>query len=746
MRIAFTFPQGESVALGASKGGLSGSAAVGSWGNTAAPPPPGPSSDALAGFAAADWSLSPAQEAGGDILMLDIAAVPSEPGQTPEFFEYEAVAGGGSTVATVPWWINTALPRRIRVAPGQASSLRLRVAWRDDSSGAVVRGPWSAAKTATPAPGPARLVFASDHLSGHAGGSFHVEAEGLGFGVLEPYSDLRYKWTLPAGATPLATAMAGTGFPWPDGVIYGPFCVVNFQTPGVYALSCEATDGVTTVTDTVTITVTAWAGHTAWISSAGDFTGAPAADALNTRHASIDAAKTAHNNKGRDIRYLLRAGESHGAWGTLQGNGSLIVGSWGGGRATNLAPGGEACLKVVSTTGELIVSDLAMIGPYDCTAPDSISGSIPEGIIQQGGEGKKTLHNLHLDGFSINFEPLELKASDMTDADPRRKNIGSNIHLTNCSSTNWLNMGILCSATRHFYVAGCSMKQKAGAMNDATSKALVSPCAPWHGPIRFSRPRGPVAVVMSEFGSWNGWGSIYEHQPCLRWNAEGSDSADKLFVGQCRTEGSAFASNPNNQNTPYPQRFLWDKIHHIATTQPDAAFSCAYGGAVLRNLIAVQGNVPSEEAGKSMRSGLKFEKEGANRYMPSLANGITFIDLRNDANSGGQAVDEVFGEASGWTYRNLAILIPNRSVANIGDGPFDLTGHWTPGYVGRRVTSEAGGALQTQFANGPETAVIPVPQAGAGVVGSQDGPPPLDDFYGRLRPTDGSAARGALEP
>jgi hypothetical protein len=251
--------------------------------------------------------------------------------------------------------------------------------------------------------------------------------------------------------------------------------------------------------------------------------------------------------------------------------------------------------------------------------------------------------------------------------------------------------------------------------------------------------------------SCNSWAGKYGHQPCIRWNASGVADPQKLNVDRARTEGSTIIFHPNSNRPRLPQEIVLDKFHHVTTAQ-SLPMEMHWGGTTVRNGVLVQPNYPAES--NTMREFFYLTAAGTNIFEPSAVYNCTVVDQRIPENAwapGGRVrpfrMARLEDPAGTVAFGNHVAHAPAMIDGTSADMPLDATPRWRPLYQGRRLLSERGGALQTEYANPPEAGALFAPLAGSPAIGDADpneAPVALDDFFGRLRGSDPS--RGALEP
>lgn len=687
----------------------------------------------MATFTDAQFSVAAEPGVTADVAVVDLLELPDGGGREIQHVEAEIDDGTGPRTVPLPMWAYTGHPRRLRVTPGVESTLRLRPVWRDGD--ARTPGPWSPPKRVTPATGPARLALAVNRDRGLAPAGMIFTAEGLGFGALRPFHDLRYAWRF---GDPGLHDRLDPSLPWgrDRDVGYGPVVAHAFERPGTYTVTCEATDGVTVATASLTVEVVdpaAWfrGPLTICVSNTGNFTGAPEGARLAT---SIRQAK--QMGVGRDLRFLLRRGEVFAEGEAFGGLDTLQIGAFGDGPppvwAMDARQGGRLLVRKVAR--EVAIWGLDFVGPYEAGRPHNTIRPID--AISLESAAHKTVHNCLITGWATGVRQLGTP---------------DDLVLSNSRITNWFNYGVQMRDGGWIGFAGMSIRQTPLAFNDARKFEKEPPFVSDHGPFRLARPTGPVCFTLADLATFNSWHGTQSHQPALRWNSGSRPGPWDLVIDRLRGEGHVLQLTSKES---HPHRVMVDKVHYIYTISPALGSIFTIGGTTIRNVVFLLDDVPPE--GKSgLRTMVGFDAvRGFSRHEPTALYSCTIVDLRSAGNARSREgrprtfvpVSLRKGARHWPTVANLVTLAPNGIPdGTVADMPLDLTPRWAPLYLGRRVTDENGGRTQTEYANTEAVGILPAPLPGSPAIGdATEGPVALDDFFGTPRPDRPS--RGAFEP
>jgi hypothetical protein len=196
----------------------------------------------------------------------------------------------------------------------------------------------------------------------------------------------------------------------------------------------------------------------------------------------------------------------------------------------------------------------------------------------------------------------------------------------------------------------------------------------------------------------------------------------------------------------YSAAKMFDCIDWISTTQANVVLG--HGGEVMRNLRATIPNTPPE--GSALNGILSTRLWTRTRIEePVYVENCSFIDLRSAANAPGRTF-AIMNPNDARAYlvniSNALAHAPNGITGGTtADGPLDMTADRTPLYLGRRITTENGGATQTQFGHSTSDAPRARPQTGSAAIGDATGDRiPYRDLYGTVR--GATPSRGAIEP
>jgi hypothetical protein len=506
-------------------------------------------------------------------------------------------------------------------------------------------------------------------------------AEGLGFGVLRPFHELRYKWTFPETGD---YARLPASHPWPRerSEAFGPVVGFTFETPGTHTVTCEVTDGTTTITETVDVIVddpeTVFAASTITV-------GTDAGDDYADLEAAMDAATAA----GGAQRLLLRRGDTFTTSNAVDGLSRLQFGAFGTGQAPIIS----TKIGAQNVSQEVSVWGLRFQDSFDPTTGAAQPRPTDGVDIAGNPTAHGTVHDCDFQGIDIGIAPVTQ---------------GGTTIISDCGITDWHDYGIQGGDVGACSIVGTLIRQSPLALgfNGPSHKADVNivPTIADHGPIRLSRPHGPVSFDNCDLFSnsdWSGNGGVT--QTIYRLNTGG------IFPFTCslsrqRTEGGQLAFGSYNPNaTTKPSDFLLDKFAHVATLPGSYLLQNYFGGATIRNGVLVHDNVPAEPrraASDFVRLGAPTSGDGVfaedAKNNPVRVHNLTLVDLRERDNLvGNNGVQQQFGESSNspdpftdLQIGNNIIHVPNAPAPITADGPLDMTPGAAPVYVGRRVWAE----------------------------------------------------------
>ncbi|MEO0812163.1 MAG: PKD domain-containing protein, partial [Myxococcota bacterium] len=570
------------------------------------------------------------------------------------------------------------------------------------------------------APNPA-LEISSRRTEGVAPAGMIFTVESRGFAAARSFHDVHYTWTFddPGEHTQLSS-----DYPWaPDAnLAYGPVASHTFTKPGTYAVRVVATDGVIRAVREVDVTVldpdVVFAGSdTVAISQNGDFTGAPAGA---TEVTSVPAALAA---AGSNVRILFRAGEVF-----EQGLGKinaerLSVGAFGLGDPPVLH---DQIVDNEDVTGESSVWGLFVQGDYDASDPFNSPSRGPGGV-RVANKNHTTVHDCRFDGIVTAFRNGETE----------------NLVVSNVRAENWSDYGMLLGDGGWVSFHGVAFRQHPRAINGQGKGNITAD----HGPIRISRPTGPVSFHLIDFFSNVSWFNNSSVQNVIRWNTGGLEQAQDLVLDRARTEGGSVFGGQNNGGLAHRMRVVVDKFHHISSYSPASLLTLGHPGSTVRNAIVVIPDVaPLSSTGTryafSFEAGSASPAEGV---YPKELYSCTIVDLRSPSNAtnGSGSSTRDFQPYNGGSGQNCVTYAPRIGGGTTSDGPLDLSPRWTPRNPGRSVENEP---FDPSYATPSESAAIFQPEGESPAIESalRTLNVAYDDFFGRRR--GAKPSRGAVEP
>jgi hypothetical protein len=189
------------------------------------------------------------------------------------------------------------------------------------------------------------------------------------------FTELTYSWNFgdPGSGVWQQGARAGTADPHPRNVDTGPIAGHVYEAPGAFTAQLTVSDGTSTSSSSLTITVTdpaaAWPG-TQTICIGGSVTpvagqgGCPSGAAV-TRNADFDAAVAAMGCNRLAVRCLFRRGDVFTASAStgVTSPGPTLIGAYGTGAKPQIqANGGVSVLRFDAGSHDVRVVDLQIIG------------------------------------------------------------------------------------------------------------------------------------------------------------------------------------------------------------------------------------------------------------------------------------------------------------------------------------------------------------------------------------------------
>lgn len=668
------FPSGEAAPIAVSQGGRAASASLAQLG-------------IFAGLAAPSddqWVLRDEPSVTGGVAQIDVLELPVQADHVAAFLELAKDDGvGAPLIERLLMGPATNYVRRIAVTPERTTGVMLRVIWVEEGTGFEIAGQWSSVKTVTPSIAQPSVSIVSTR--GLAAGEAVVPAgvqfaaEGLGFGVLRPFHDLRYKWTFPETGD---YDRLPASHPWPRdrATSFGPVAGFTFTTPGVHRVLCEITDGVHTVTGEIDVVIddpeVVFGTGTVRVGS----------DPTDT-YADLGEAMRATTMAGGRRRILLRRGETFGSAALLDGLIRCQVGAFG----TGPAPVVRARIGFRNITGEATIWGLDFRGDYDpgiLTAQEKP----PDGVDFGGLACACTVHDCDLTGIDTGVVP----------AGPEGTTV-----LTDLAIRDWHDYGIQGGDVGRFSMAGALVVQSSTAImsGTVTHKAEAGPPRlADHGPIRLSRTLAPVSFDNCELFTNSDWsGNDSAVQNVYRLNT-GGEYPFFCVLSRQRTEGGRLnigSGNPGKRSSPAD--ILIDKMVHVATVPGDNLLVLSTGGVTIRNTIFVLDGVPSQstrEATSFLRLGAPLRGDGSftndSKFNPVRVYNLTLVDLRNlDQLVGNNGVQQAFAllkdlpdPFADLIVANCVSYVPNAPTPIIDDAPLDTAPGAKPRFIGRRIWQE----------------------------------------------------------
>jgi hypothetical protein len=630
---------------------------------------------------------------------------------------------------------------------------------------------------ARPLPAGARLELSVNRRLGTAPAGFFFGARAVGFGVEDPYFDVRYRWSFsdPGWYTRHDTE----DLPWgkvydvdgrtvvvedgavPDGravrflgndrdVAFGPHAVHVFARPGEYVVTCEARRrGHAPLRETLRVAVEdperVFVGPaTICVSAAGDFRGAPPR-ALHVA-TFADAVRLARQQASDSVRILFRRGERHATpsgrrdreaarQGHLE---RLHWGAFGDGPPPVWGP--HNVFLEAAQGGEAAIWGLDYEGPYRADDP---WGADPRGreALHARGRAFTTVWDCAMRGGDT-LITLGRDAADVV--------------VGNVSGTDWHNYGMFANrGIARVGLCGVWLKQNPEAViGDDVKGEETPPFYQDHAPFRCSALGGPVAFNLCDLRSVGSWAGYY--QPCLRIGRSPNRSGplvEEAVMDRLRGENGGMLGTGNSGERAYPRRYLWDKIYSIHANESGgsgAVFSPGVSGLCYRNVIVVVPDTPRIGGGRIDRW-IRRGDPGKTRDMPEigqmglrLAN-CTLVDLRSAAHFDGAMTLWDADDLAAFGFVRVdgnIVYVPNREdPTETHDAPLDLSVMWQVTNDGMRYREDPFAAI---FATDPGAAAYysPLPASPAFADAAGD-TVPVDDFFGRVR--GAATSRGAID-
>ena len=548
----------------------------------------------------------------------------------------------------------------------------------------------------TPSPS---VTITPTRVSGLAPFGVFFAARPQGFGGARPSIELAAKWSFGDSGT---WSELGNDFaPGADrNVAYGFNTGHTFETPGTYTVTVEVTDGSTTVSESIEITVddpdVFFSGSsTAVFAADGDFTGAPTGAVQFT---DLGTFFDEIFNGGGHKRYLFKRGEVIDAstapsfpGGSIKGNVSgrdtldppwqPQIGAWGSGARPVIHNLGFFAQRLFAGQ-HITFRDLELGDPlYEASGNGTNTFPVDTGITifpdstePEPWKVLATVHNCKVDGTEIGIQT---------------QSGGVSLVVTNCHVTNWQNFGMFVVPSNNSAVRGCRIEQSVDASTGDGQKEPGTGGIEWpdHGPIRLTPQTGPdrygAAVSQNRMFSRNGWSSEGQaHQPCIRFNTGqiadvwGSIAANQLEGGWSMLDAVGSADPPLRAvNLQIVGNYM------LGTANTQAFTTLAQTGVGFYDNICVKPAVPSEFHPGNFEwvywNQYSGSDNGAEDVLCRVANN-TFVDLRTDAMDSGKtfnrdpAANSPAPAPTNVQVSNNIYHEPNRSPADVPYAPLTL--------------------------------------------------------------------------
>ena len=609
-----------------------------------------------------------------------------------------------------------------------------------------------------PAATPMSLNLEATRLTGTApmGVMFAATANSPASRAESPYHDIECVWEF--GNPGSYSALQNTPLWGTDrNVAYGPRTAHVFDAPGSYTITCTAHDGenppaIATITVTVEDPDTVFAGaDTAVVSTAGDFSGAPAGA---SQHTSIAAAMAALDGR-QNMRLLLRDGESYtDALDVSESGGSgrrLAIGAFPG---TGPRPilsrptGGNGIAFTTSKFNfdEISIAGCEIAGAYDPTDPNP-DGTLGGTAISFGTSTNQPLTAFKtiwdMDIHNIGGSGLALRGIDDTD-EPQKNCVVGNTRIS-----GWGDYGVFAPDTAGFALVGSAGIQPTGTRN-GNGKYTSPVNYPNHGCIRMSRVYGRTVlsnVDLACFSDWSAGPTSQSFQRPFRWN-NGRRADMELVMDRLRIEGGLFQIYQETGSSGAQVTDNWvvaDRIHYINSDHWSKPVQQEMGGVTLRNFIAV---VPNCTPGAGTGVQRMFTDRAENSVAPGAQTrrsefySSALIDLRSDANArtrSGNNTDRDFkpGEfqdlAANSYWGAMILHAPNMVTGGeTGQAPLDSAAQYQVIYDGERWRD---GPVDLSRAYSNDATARFAPLSGSVAIGGagSDEKVSLIDFDGNLR-------------
>lgn len=500
--------------------------------------------------------------------------------------------------------------------------------------------------------------------------------------------ELTYVWSFGDGSNSIPTTTLNTPDVWKDineASAKQPKHV--FNDAGSYTVTCYAfyqgSLWATGTTDLSVGTAAAAFPTTQTIlfdpTGTGDEASYPSAN-IQTTFAGCIAARQALG--ASNARILLKRGETisdlssltRGFWGS--GISNFRLGAWGSGDRPTLGPD-ESLADYIDIEDdadgvEIVLSDLDVRGGWDSTTETGFFNSVFQAIGTASFSSYMaiTSHRCKFSGFTsvTNLQDQGLGTS-----------IPSYITFNDCEITDWRDYGAYFNpmgGNSHIAFMGCSVHQHEDALSGGTKNFFYNT----HGGVRISEAKN-VFISVCDFFSRTGWsplGSWTGNNPGLRLQTIGVEDTEN-HLDRVAVEGLIeLARDASGAGTNYAYNCVVDKLLQvIGGTSYAPTIWVGSGGLTVRNAVLAMLDVPQfHTANPDNFFGFGIGgSDAVNAAAPINIHNVTMLDLRSDANSGGNPADDFgdFETFSNVTTENNVLHAPNRGTPVSGDGPIDVT-------------------------------------------------------------------------
>lgn len=577
--------------------------------------------------------------------------------------------------------------------------------------------------------------------SGYAPLGLIVEVEGLSA------FDYQYVWDF--DDTGEWTALSSDNmFGRAKGTAYGPCACHTFESAGTYTVTCtvKSSDGTEVGSFSQDITVTdpdaAFPGtQTICIDAGGTYAGAPTGSDNYTSIAAAIASTTLDNK-----RLLLNAGDTYSLNDFSSRINDTYVGRYGTGAdpiitcnynstRTNFDWAGGGTLS------NMVITNINFQGDYDANLSGGNGGLNPHDIeaisLTRTGSATKTV-TIH----SCTFSGVKTAIIGWFD-------IGENttIVISNNTIREWANYGVYYDKQGDIGFVGNSIKQEIDAVNGGDGKQFAAvPQYPDHGPIRVMGDATIICPIhQNELFNNCGWsvlGAKTAHQPCIRYNASGTDGWRGVIERNVMEGGGTILSAAATTAATFcglSDYLIIEKNYMIGTAGSYQPIELGHGNTDFRNNIIVRPQVDFEV--QSNTANIAFRQTDSTAYAGAMRiRNNTFIDLRDFAGSAFDVVGADPGYATFVEDNNIEYYPNVATSPSSAAEPFEQSpAIYTPRYDGERFETTT---PNTTYATPASTAKTfrHGPSSPAEDAATANYPP--DDFEGNLRGT-GNTSDGA---